>query len=134
MRLEHDRLLSRAIPPPSKRANVLKFCRNISRCPNGDVAIPLATLTTQPVTSLYDPMDCAYDVNEIHAHSRSLGHRPLIAPHNGRAPYKRMQESLRHYHEFGGRRIRVGGASKIMAHLMFSVLAATVDQLLKITG
>lgn len=36
--------------------------------------------------------------------------------------------------EFGARLIRVRGASKIMAHLMFGVLALTVDQLLKLTG
>lgn len=36
--------------------------------------------------------------------------------------------------EFGARLIRVRGASKILAHLMFGVLALTVDQLLKLTG
>ena len=36
--------------------------------------------------------------------------------------------------EFGARAIRVRGASKIMAHLMFGVLALTVDQLLKLAG
>ncbi len=36
--------------------------------------------------------------------------------------------------EFGARVIRVHGARKIMAHLMFGVLALTVDQLLKLTG
>jgi Transposase DDE domain/Transposase domain (DUF772) len=36
--------------------------------------------------------------------------------------------------EFGARSIRVRGASKILAHLMFGVLALTVDQLLKLTG
>jgi hypothetical protein len=30
--------------------------------------------------------------------------------------------------------VRVRGANKIMAHLMFGVLALTVDQLLKLTG
>ena len=35
--------------------------------------------------------------------------------------------------EFGGRFIRVRGASKIMAHLMFGLIALTVDQLLKLT-
>ena len=119
-------------------------------------------------------MDCAYDANEIHSHSRSLGHIPLIAPHDGRAPIaKHVQDSLRRYDkrrkaptrydrkrlpftpaeqqrfeerttvervysrlkdEFGGRMIRVRGASKIMAHLMFGVLALTVDQLLKLAG
>ena len=141
---------------------------------DSQVAIPLATITAQRVTSLYDLMDCAYDANEIHAHSRSLGHVPLIAPHSARAPIaKRVQDSLRRYHkrrkvptrydrkrapftpaeeqrfdertmvervygrlkdEFGARVIRVRGASKIMAHLMFGVLALTVDQLLKLTG
>jgi hypothetical protein len=36
--------------------------------------------------------------------------------------------------EFGARIIRVRGARKIMAHLMFGLLALTVDQLLKLTG
>ena len=36
--------------------------------------------------------------------------------------------------EFGARLIRVRGARKIIAHLMFGVLALTVDQLLKLTG
>lgn len=36
--------------------------------------------------------------------------------------------------EFGGRAIRVRGARKIMAHLMFGVLALCVDQLLRLTG
>lgn len=141
---------------------------------DSQAAIPLAALTAQRVTSLYDLMDCAYDANEIHAHSRSLGHVPLIAPHGARTPIpKRVQDSLRRYDnrrkvpsrydrkrppftpaeeqrfaertmvervysrlkdEFGARSIRVRGASKIMAHLMFGVLALTVDQLLKLTG
>jgi len=36
--------------------------------------------------------------------------------------------------EFGFRSVRVRGASKVMAHLMFGVVALTVDQLLKLTG
>ena len=36
--------------------------------------------------------------------------------------------------EFGARSIRVRGASKVMAHLMFGVLALSVDQLLKLSG
>jgi len=34
--------------------------------------------------------------------------------------------------EFGGREIRVRGARKVMAHLMFGVLALTADQILKL--
>ena len=36
--------------------------------------------------------------------------------------------------EFGGRVIYVRGAVKIMAHLMFGIVALTVDQLLRLTG
>ena len=36
--------------------------------------------------------------------------------------------------EFGGRTTRVRGASKVMAHLMFGILALTGDQLLPLTG
>jgi hypothetical protein len=36
--------------------------------------------------------------------------------------------------EFGGRLIYVRGAAKIMAHLMFGVVALTVDQLLRLSG
>jgi DDE family transposase/transposase-like protein DUF772 len=36
--------------------------------------------------------------------------------------------------EFGFRCLRVRGASKVMAHLMFGVVALSVDQLLKLTG
>lgn len=141
---------------------------------DSQVAIPLATMTAQRVTSLYDLMDCAYDANHIRAHSRSLGHVPLIAVRGCEAPIpKQVQASLRRYHkrrtvptrylrkqlpftpaeqqrfqertmvervysrlkdEFGARTVRVRGANKIMAHLMFGVLALTVDQLLKLTG
>jgi hypothetical protein len=34
--------------------------------------------------------------------------------------------------EFGGRTTRVRGASKVMAHWMFGILALTVDQLLRL--
>ena len=42
--------------------------------------------------------------------------------------YRRLKD------EFGARYIRVRGAGKIMPHLLFGVLALTVDQLLKLTG
>jgi hypothetical protein len=34
--------------------------------------------------------------------------------------------------EFGGRHLRVRGGAKIMAHLMFGILALSVDQLLRL--
>ena len=127
---------------------------------DSQMAIPMATLTAQRVTSLYDLMDAAYDAQEIHAHSLSLGHKPIIDPaHRGRksqsilpllkkwprefssAEAERYKERTmiervngRLKDEFGGRFIRVRGASKVMAHLMFGVLALTVDQLLRLAG
>ncbi len=122
---------------------------------DSQVAIPLATMTAQRVTNLYDVMDAAYDATEILDHSRSLGHVPIVRPvKRGRketgyqatramswAEEERFRERTmvervygRLKDEFGGREIRVRGAGKVMAHLMFGVLALTVDQLLKLVG
>jgi hypothetical protein len=125
---------------------------------DSQVAIPLATMTAQRVTNLYDVMDAAYDATEIYQHSRGMGHVPIIRPvrrqhkeipFSGRdkwearemtwAEQDRFRErtmvervNARLKDEFGGRQIRVRGASKIMAHLMFGVLALTADQILKL--
>lgn len=125
---------------------------------DSQVAIPLASLTAQRVTNLYDVMDTAYDATEIYEHSRSLGHVPIIkparrqhkeVPFSGRDKWEAREMTLaeqerfrertmvervnaRLKDEFGGRQIRVRGASKVMAHLMFGVLALTADQILKL--
>jgi hypothetical protein len=127
---------------------------------DSQVAIPLATMTAQRVTNLYDVMDAAYDATEIYEHSRSLEHVPIIRPvrrqhkeipFSGRGKWEaremtwaeqdRFRErtmvervNARLKDEFGGRQIRVRGASKIMAHLMFGVLALTADQILKLVS
>jgi hypothetical protein len=125
---------------------------------DSQVAIPLATMTAQRVTNLYDVMDAGYDATEIYEHSRSLGHVPIIrpvrrqqkeVPFSGRerwearemtwAEQDRFRErtmvervNARLKDEFGGRQIRVRGASKVMAHLMFGVLALAADQILRL--
>ena len=48
---------------------------------DSQVAIPLAKISRERVTNLYDVMDSAYDVPQIHAMSRELGHIPLIDAH-----------------------------------------------------
>jgi Transposase DDE domain/Transposase domain (DUF772) len=125
---------------------------------DSQLAIPMATITAQRVTSLYDLMDAAYDANEIRAHSIELGHRPIIDPAAKGRPSKsiltnklprqfswaeeeRYKErtmservNARLKDEFGARFIRVRGAAKVMTHLMFGVIALTVDQLLRLTG
>ena len=115
---------------------------------DSQVALPLATLTANRVINLYDVMDAAYDSGIIRDHSKSLGHVPLIdfnrrskndtryfAPHEAerykqRSVAERMNARLKD--EFGGRMIYVRGAQKIMAHLMFGIVALTVDQLIRL--
>jgi hypothetical protein len=130
---------------------------------DSQVAIPLMTLTSGRVTHLYELMDSAYDADSIHAHSRQLNHVPIIAPHPRRGTKKpsQMQKvfpdkptpqltwaqqeryktrtmservNARLKDEFGASQIRVRGAAKVMAHLMFGVLALTVDQWLRMSA
>jgi len=116
---------------------------------DNQVALPLATMTASRVTNLYDLMDAAYDCQIIREHSLSLGHRPII-DYNGRgqqkrefAPhekerYKERSSVERVYgrlkDEFGARMIRVRGAPKVMASLMFGILALTADELLRLVS
>ena len=114
---------------------------------DSQVALPLAIMTNQRVTNLYDLMDAAYDSEIIRAHSKQLGHVPLI-DYNRRSPkderrfdpheaqrYKERSTAervnARLKDEFGGLSVRVRGHKKVMAHLMFGVLALTVDQLMR---
>lgn len=114
---------------------------------DSQVAIPLATITAARVTSLYDLMDSAYDCQHIGEHSRSLGHVPIIdkqqrgagcvplEPHQAlrfdeRTTVERVNARLKD--EFGGRTVRVRGYQKVMAHLMFGLLALSVDQILRL--
>jgi IS5 family transposase len=110
------------------------------------VAIPLALLTAQRTTSLYDLMDAGYDSDQIREHSVRLGHVPIIPrkkprgseekpvmdPHQAvrfreRTGVERVFSRLKE--EFGGEFVRVRGWAKVMAHLMFGMLALTADQI-----
>ena len=117
---------------------------------DSQVAVPLATLTARRVTSLYDLMDSGYDCDLIREHSRGLHHVPLIsgqrrgprpaaemAPHEKtrfaeRTGIERLFSRLKD--EFGGQYVRVRGWAKVMAHLMFGILALTADQILRLLG
>jgi Transposase DDE domain len=130
---------------------------------DSQVAVPLMTMTSQRVVHLYELMDSAYDADSIHAHIRQLNHVPIIAPHGNRGTRKpsQMQKvfpdkpkpeltwaqqeryktrtmservNARLKDEFGASQIRVRGAAKVMAHLMFGVLALTVDQWLRMSA
>jgi len=128
---------------------------------DSQVAIPLATMTASRVTNLYDLMDSAYDAPEIKAKSRALGHVPIIDPHprsvpggkeaiaaeargrrkagyalaedvryNERSAAERVNGHLKD--DFGGRYVRVRGHSKVFCHLMFGVLALSIEQLMRL--
>jgi hypothetical protein len=87
---------------------------------------------------------CSFD---LHEHSRSLGHAPLI-DHNPRGGEKEEYDpadairynersvaersNARLKDEFGGNNVRVQGYAKVMGHLMFGILALSVDQLMRL--
>ena len=126
---------------------------------DSQVAIPLAIITAERVDNLYDLMDSAYDAPEIHAKSIALGHKPIIDPHTKRgckadsereAHAKRLvgfvpAEAVRFKERssaervnsalkdsYGGRFVRVRGHAKVLCHLMFGILAQTVEQLMRL--
>ncbi len=128
---------------------------------DSQVAIPLAKITKKRVDNLYDVMDGGYACDDVVAHSRFLGHVPIIDwPAKGHPENKEIKEAenlacktinlhsaekkrfeirtsvervfSRLKDEFGARFVRVRGASKVLTHLMFGVIALTADQLLKI--
>jgi IS5 family transposase len=110
-------------------------------------AIPLSLISAERVTNLYDLMDAAYCSTDLREHSQSLGHVPLI-DHNPRRGEKiefSPAEAIRYNErtaaersnarlkdEFGGQTIRVKGNTKVMAHLMFGILALSADQLMRL--
>ena len=127
---------------------------------DSQAAIPLAEISKNRVSSLYDLMDSAYDAPQIYEHSKNLGHIAIIDENprrnkerkeaiilenkaakaaNYQLPKKqRYQERSnvervngRLKDEFGGCMVRVRGPKKVMSHLMFGILALTADQFLK---
>jgi hypothetical protein len=113
---------------------------------DSQAAIPLAKISAQRVTSLYDIMDAAYDDTLIREHSISLGHVPIIdsnprnKPKTNLDPAKAKRYMVRATAErgfsrakdsFGARFVRVRGHPKVFAHLMFGILALTAEQLLR---
>lgn len=127
---------------------------------DSQAAIPLAIMTAQRVTSFYDLMDGAYYANAIFEHSKSLEHVPIIdvAPKGEAQKAEKEQENLarktlnwqpadaRRYNirtsveranarikdEFGALTVRVKGAVKVFAHLMYGILAQAADQIIKL--
>lgn len=118
---------------------------------DSQVAIPLMQMSAARVQWKCDLMDSAYDAKAIREQAQKLAHEAIIKPVQRKhkspdAPDKLTEEQKQRFQkrtiveqlngrlkdEFGGRLIYFRGASKIMAHLMFGVVALTVDQLLRL--
>ena len=105
-------------------------------------------MSDKRVTNLYDLADAGYCSPLLRDYSRGLGHVPLV-DHNPRrgekipfTPHEAIRYKIRSTVEranarikdkFGGRAIFVRGPVKVMAHLMFGIVALTVDQLMRWT-
>jgi hypothetical protein len=115
---------------------------------DSQAAIPLAQMSAERVTSLYDLMDSAYDAPQIKDFSHKLGHVPII-DHNPRrsgekkkmdpatqarfaqrSGSERINSTLKD--NYGGSHIRVRGSAKVMTHLMFGVIVVTAMQLYRL--
>lgn len=114
---------------------------------DSQAAIPLAQISAERVTSLYDLADAAYDAKEIREMSARLGHVPIIDenPRRGEKHDFSQAEAVRyrersaaervnsHLHdEHGGRNVRVRGPVKVSAHLAFGLVVIAAEQLLKL--
>jgi len=128
---------------------------------DSQAAIPLAQITATRISHCYDLMDAAYDAPQIREQSEKLGHVAIIDinPRRDKAlkeelrAEKRRQKVIHLQHhehirynerstvervngrfkdELGGRAVRVKGDTKVMCHLMFGIVALTVDPLMKL--
>ena len=126
---------------------------------DSQVALPLAAITAARVTNLYDLMDSAYDVQEIHDKSRALGHVPIIdhktrrgekaaieiesraqrtagyvlaedVRYRQRSSAERVNANLKD--NCGGNHVRVRGPAKVFCHLMFGILVVAVEQIMRL--
>jgi len=128
---------------------------------DSQVALPLARMTAGRVTNLYDLMDSAYDAAEIRTMSIALGHVPIIdvnprsvlggkealaaearakrsagyrlaedERYNARTAAERVNGGIKD--SYGARDVRVRGHAKVFCHLMFGVLALTIDHLIRL--
>ena len=128
---------------------------------DSQAALPLAAMPATRVTNLCVLMDKAYDAPQIRQTSVDLGQVPIIDrnPRRGgkdeaeaekrarrrvnhpaaedvrfreRSSAERVNSSLKD--GYGGRFVRVRGAEKVMCHLMFGILALTVEQLMRLVA
>jgi hypothetical protein len=110
-------------------------------------AIPLAQISATRVINLYDIMDAAYDAESIRQMSRNLNHIPIIDYNRRRGERKELCPAQKQRYtqrtaaervnsnlkdNYGGSHVRVRGATKVMAHLMFGIVALTAEALFRL--
>jgi transposase len=114
---------------------------------DSQAAIPLIQMGLGRARWCHVLADSAYDARQIRAFGESLGCVPIIEPNprrkkgvapdglgaNQKEAYKKRAAVERAYSSlkdsYGGRHVRVAGALKVMAHLMFGVVALTAARL-----
>lgn len=115
---------------------------------DSQVAIPLTAMTSKRITYFYELMDSAYDAEIIRQNSIANEHVAIIdfnrrspkdkrcfAPHEAkrykqRSSAERLNSNLKD--NYGGRSFRVRGNEKIYSHLMFGLLAITIEQTVRL--
>jgi transposase len=114
---------------------------------DSQAAVPLMQMAGERAEMLYCLADSAYDADRIREFARSRGHVPIIEPsarrtgkpeldpaerarYKERTTVERSFSGLKDNH--GGRFVRVRGAAKVMAHLMFGVIALTAAALVRL--
>lgn len=114
---------------------------------DSQVALPLMNLCSERVVYLYDIGDSGYCSGIIRAESHRLNHVPLIdhnprrgekiefLPHEAeryktRSGVERTNSALKDHR--GGRHVRVRGAVKVYAHLMYGILVIAAEQILRL--
>lgn len=112
------------------------------------VALPLERMTGARISSLYTLMDAAYDSAIIREETELAGKVAVIDSNarrgakqefdppkrlrfQGRTEAERINSNLKD--DYGARYVRVRGATKVMSHLMFGVLALTAIRLVALT-
>ena len=112
------------------------------------LAIPMAKMTAEKVTSFYDLMDAAYDAEAIKKVCESLGHVVIVKSNRrrGGAVEPMEPDRKRRYNErttaergngrlkddFGLRTIWYRTHEKVHLCIMFAVIALFADQLIRV--
>lgn len=112
---------------------------------DSQVAIPLAQMSYDKITNLYDLMDSAYDISEIHDFSKSKNKIPIIDNNPRRNLSKKEMDPAKkiRYRErssveranselkdnYNLEAIRVQGQKKVTCHIIFAVIALAAKKI-----